>query len=121
MIIFDLINDFSNVGSGSNFSASIMVFILCWSKLLSKDAGILKIRHCDVSLTDISFITSVAYYRHGVSELRVTNYSSICFDYWCCFSMTFINYSSGFSKIWSYSSNLALSLVSMQSSEDEVS
>ena len=55
----------SKVGSGSNFSASIMLFILIWSKLSSKDTILLKIffsctRNCDGSLTNISLIASVA-------------------------------------------------------------
>ena len=70
-----------NVGPGSNFATSIMLFILRGSKLLSKDAGILKIRHCDVSLTDISFITSVTSERHSVFDVRVTSSSSIYYNY----------------------------------------
>ena len=35
MIIFDIINSFSNVGSGSNFATSILLFIISCSRLLS--------------------------------------------------------------------------------------
>ena len=55
------------------------------------------------------------------SELRGTSSYWICFDYWCCCYIKSINYSSVCSKIWSYLSNLAWSLVSNQSSEDEFS
>ena len=58
-------------------------------KILLKGAG----------LTDISFITSVVCERNGVSELRGTRYSSICFDYWWCCYMKSINPSSGCSNI----------------------
>ena len=91
---------FSNVDSGSNFSASKLLFIQSWSKFLSKDVVILLIRNCDGSLTDISLITSVVSERHDFFELIVTSYSSIHFDSWCCCSMKSTNYSSGCSKIW---------------------
>ena len=57
---------FSNVGSGSIFSYSKLLFILSGSKLVSKDVVILKIRNCDGRSTDISLINSVAPERHGV-------------------------------------------------------
>ena len=44
---------FSNVGPGSNFATSILLFILSGSKLSSKDVVILEIRKCDGTLTDI--------------------------------------------------------------------
>ena len=71
---------FSNVGSGSNFSTSIFVFILRWSKFSSKDAGILEINNCGGSLTGILFITSVASERHFVfswEEQVIFQYISI--------------------------------------------
>ena len=40
----------------------------------------LEIRNCDIILNDILIIPSVVSESHGVFELRVTSYSSICFD-----------------------------------------
>ena len=74
---------YSNVGPGSNFATSMMLFILSRSKLSSKDVVILEISNCDIILTDISLITSVASERHDVFELRVISSSSICFDFFC--------------------------------------
>ena len=71
---------FSNFGSGSNFAASKLLFILSGSKFLSKNIVIIVIINCDESLNDISLINSVASERHGVFELRVTSYSSICYN-----------------------------------------
>ena len=112
---------FSNVGSGSIFSASKMFFILSWSKLLSKDVVIVVIGHCDGSLTGIPLIDSVSSERHSVFELILTSSSSICYDSWCCCSMKSIIFSSGSSNSWSDLSNLVWSLVSNQSSENNVS
>ena len=90
---------FSNVGSGSNFSDSYMLFILSGSKLSSKDVVILVISNCDGILKGIYLITSVDSDRCGVFELRVTNYSSISFDScFYCF-VTSVNRFSGCSKI----------------------
>ena len=98
------------------FAASKLLFILNWSKLMSKDVVILLIRNCDGILAGISSITSVASERN---VFRVNSSSLICSDYWCCCSVKFINYSSSCSKIWSDLSNFAWSLVSKQSSEDK--
>ena len=76
---------FSNVGSGSNFAASIMLFILTYSKFSSKDASILEIcfsctMNCDGNMIDIQLIISVSSESHSVYELRGTNSYSIYFD-----------------------------------------
>ena len=112
---------FSNVGSGSNFAASKLLFALIWSNFLSKGVVILVISNFDGSLTNISLIISVASERHGVFYLRVTSSSSIFSDSWCCCYIKSIHSSSRCSKFWSYLSNLAWILVSKQSSEDKVS
>ena len=79
-IIFDIIDNILKYGPDSILLTSITLFIISGSKLLSMDVVILEIRNCDGSLTDISLITSAASDRNGVSEVRVTSYSSICFD-----------------------------------------
>ena len=117
---------FSNFGLGSNFAASILLFISIYSKFSSKYVGILEIHfsctsNCDGNLTDISLCTSVDSERHSLSELIVTSYFSICVGSLCCCSMKYINSSYGCSKLWSYLSNLDFSLVSKQFSVDEVS
>ena len=83
---------FSNIGSGSKFSASILLFILSCSKFSSKDSRILEIcfsctRNFDGSLTDISVTTSVDSARHSIYESIGTSYFSICFNSWFCCSM----------------------------------
>ena len=95
-----------------------MLLIRSCSKFLSKDAGILEIRNCDEILTDMSLMTSVASDIHGVSELRGTRFSSICFNSLCCCYTKSFNYSSSCSIILSDLSKLAWGLVSKQSSED---
>ena len=85
---------FSNVGSGSNFTASKLLFILSWSKLLSKDVVTLVISNFYGSLADISLITLVASERHSVFELGLTT-SSICHDSWSCCYMKSAYSSSG--------------------------
>ena len=71
---------FSNVGSGSNFAASVLLFVLSRSKFLSKDSGTLETINCNLILTHISLIDSVAYERYGGFKLRGYSYSSICLD-----------------------------------------
>ena len=117
---------FSKICSGLNFSASIMLFILSCSKLLSKDARILEIwfsctRNFDGSFSDISLITSVVSEWRDIYEFRSTSEFLICFNFWFCCSMRSINSSSDFLECWSDLSNLAWSLVSKWYSEDEVS
>ena len=88
----------SNVGLGFNFSSSNMLFILRISKWFPDDVLNIVIQHCDVILTYILLITSVASEKHGIFELIVTSSYSIYFNSWCCCYITSKNVSSGCSK-----------------------
>ena len=115
---------FLNVVSGSNFVASIMLYILICSKFLSRDAGILEIRFfctiiCDESLIDVSLITSVSSERNSVSVLRGTSYFLFCFYSWCYFTFKNIKYSYHCLKLCSDLSDMSWILVSKKYSEYE--
>ena len=76
---------FSNVGSGPNFVASILMFILICSNFFSRDVTVLERgSSCamiyDEILTDVSCRTSVVSDRKIVSVLSRTSSFSIYFD-----------------------------------------
>ena len=118
MIIFDLINSILNFWSRLEFWYFNSAVHTKRIKNLPKDVVILEILNCDGILTDISLITSVYSDRHGSFEMRVTSFSPICFNSWCCFYIKSINASSGSLKISLDGESMARNFLSKWSYED---
>ena len=114
--------------SGSDFVASVMMFIINYSNFLSKDAGIFErlfscTINCDKNLDWCSIEPFSSFL--DVQCFSVESYHLFfdffdIFDFWCCFTLRSINSSSSYLKIWSDWSNLNCSLVSSISSEYKV-